>query len=140
VSARIKNSGFRELDRNLAMLARGFSEQKLRAALHAGGEIIAAEARRLVPVDTGTLKDSIQVTDERDARVYGKVNGAGVSVYVGPVGSTEDGDVPYAKFVEFGTARAGAQPFMRPAIASKRPEAERVVAARLAADLAGQIR
>jgi HK97 gp10 family phage protein len=124
-------SGFDGLDKVLARLSGGVSEEKLRSLLHEGGEIIAQEARRLAPVDTGTLRDSIEVTDDRDARLYGKLNGPGISVYVGPVGSTEDGDVYYAKFQEFGTVNHGAQPFMRPAIASKRSEAEALILNRL---------
>lgn len=127
--------GFRELDRQLAKLARGVPDAKLRAALHEGGQLIVDEAQRLVPVDTGLLKDSIAVTDDLDARVYGKVNGSGLSVYVGPVGSVEDGDVFYARFQEFGTSVMPAQPFMRPAIAAKRPAAEKLIAARLRDDV-----
>ena len=82
-------SGFDGLDKALAKLAGGVPESRMRALLHEGGEIIAAEARRLAPYDTGLLRDSIEVTDDRDARIYGKVNGDGMSVYVGPVGSTE---------------------------------------------------
>lgn len=129
------SSGFGDLDRALAKLAIGPSKPKVRAALHEGAALIVSEAQRLVPYDTGNLHDSIAVTDDRDARLYGKVNGGGISVYVGPVGSTEDGDVFYAQFVEFGTRYMGAQPFMRPAIASKRPEAERLILSRLAGDL-----
>jgi HK97 gp10 family phage protein len=131
----VKSAGFRELDRMLAKLQGGIPEAKLRAALHAGGELIAAEARRIVPVDTGTLRDSIAVTDDRDARIYGKVNAPGVSVYVGPVGSTEDGDVYYAKFQEFGWLDNPGTPFMRPAIAAKRLDAEKLVVTLMKRDL-----
>ena len=135
MSGKFSVSGFDGLDKALAKLSGGVHEGKLRALLHEGGEIIAKEARRLAPVDTGTLRDSIEVTDDRDARIYGKMNGPGISVYVGPVGSTEDGDVFYAKFQEFGTVNHSAQPFMRPAIASKRPEAEALILKRLANDV-----
>lgn len=129
---KVTNKGFKHLDRALARLAQGIPEAELRAALHEGGALIADEAKRLAPFKTGLLRDSIEVTDDRDARIYGKLNAPDNSVYVGPVGSTEEGDVYYARFQEFGTAQHGAQPFMRPAIAAKRPEAERVIAARLA--------
>lgn len=129
-------SGFKEMQAALARLAAGVPEEKLRAALREGGELIAEEARRLVPIDTGQLHDSIAVVDERDMRIYGKINGGDVSLYVGPVGSAEDGDVFYARFVEFGSLRSEAQPFMRPAIAAKQADAEKLVAARLAADVA----
>jgi len=135
MTASVEASGFRDLDRVLRRLAGGLPDARLRDALREGGQLIADEAQRLAPVDTGLLRDSIQVTDDLDARLYGKVNGGGFSVYVGPVGSTEDGDVFYARFIEFGTVLRPAEPFMRPAIAAKRPEAEALVLSRLRADL-----
>ncbi|KQN93855.1 hypothetical protein ASE95_02815 [Sphingomonas sp. Leaf231] len=134
-----RSSGFRDLDRKLAALAKGVPEARKRAALHVGGELIAEEARRLAPFDTGLLRDSIKVADTNDARIYGtlgrRVDDGTVQVYVGPVGSTEDGDVYYARFQEFGTRTMGANPFMRPAIAAKRPAAERLVASLLMSDV-----
>jgi HK97 gp10 family phage protein len=130
-----KVTGFRELDQQLAKLAAGVPEDRQRQALHAGGEIIAAEMRRLAPFLTGNLRDSILVADDRDARIYGKVNLPGMSVFVGPAGSTEDGDVYYAKFQEFGWLDNPGTPFARPAIATKRPEAERVVMSMLRRDV-----
>lgn len=134
-----RSSGFRELDRKLAALEKGVSEDRKRAALHAGAELIAEEARRLAPVDTGLLRDSIKVADTNDARIYGtlgrRIDDGAVRVYVGPVGSTEEGDVFYARFQEFGTRNMNANPFMRPAIAAKRPAAERLVASMLMTDV-----
>ncbi|KQN91554.1 hypothetical protein ASE90_01745 [Sphingomonas sp. Leaf67] len=130
----VKVTGFRDLNRKLERLAKGLPASVVRQALREGAQVIADEAKRLAPVDTGALRDSIAVTDDRDGKLYGRpgVEG-GVSVYVGPVGSTDDGDVYYAKFVEFGTARHVAQPFMRPAIQGRRDEAGRVTIAALAA-------
>jgi HK97 gp10 family phage protein len=135
----VTSSGFADLDRQLAKLMGGVPQEQQREILHEGAQIIADEAKRLAPFLTGTLRDSIMVTDDRDARVYGKLN-AGISVYIGPVGSTEDGDVYYAKFQEFGTRYMQAHPFMRPAIAAKRPEAERLVMTRLAGAVLGMVR
>lgn len=59
-------------------------------------------ARQLAPVDTGRLRSSIVHTPGRDS------HGAFVDV-----GS----NVVYAAFVEFGTSRGRAQPFLRPALA-----------------------
>ena len=56
-------------------------------------------AKQIVPVDTGRLKSSIQISNlvERPA-----------SAEVGT-------NVEYAPFVEFGTSRQRAQPYLRPA-------------------------
>lgn len=130
----VKISGFRDLKRQLAQLAAGLPEPVVHQALRDGVQLIADEAQRLAPVDTGALRDSISVTDDRDGDLYGRPGVEnGISVFVGPVGSTEDGDVAYAKYVEFGTTRHGAQPFMRPAIESRRHDAGRVTIAALEA-------
>lgn len=59
-------------------------------------------ARELAPVDTGRLRGSITHVPGRDGRGY----------YV-DVGS----NVEYAPFVEFGTSKQPAQPWLRPALA-----------------------
>lgn len=54
---RLKVSGFRELKK--ALKAQGQrAEKSLAAALYAEGERIMAEAKRLCPVDTGTLRST----------------------------------------------------------------------------------
>lgn len=62
---------------------------------------VETAAKRLCPVDTGRLRSSITRAVDVDS------NGL-----VGVVGS----DVDYAEHVEFGTSRAAAQPFLRPAL------------------------
>lgn len=58
---------------------------------------IAQDAKRLAPVLTGDLRNSIDVLGVQDG--------------VGRVGATVD----YAAFVELGTRRAPAQPYLAPA-------------------------
>jgi len=147
VSASFEASGFRELDRKLAALAQALPEQKQREILHQAAEPIVAEAKRLAPVDTGRLQASIKSEDDRDASIYGKLNAAGmatprggVSIYIGPVGSTEDGDVFYARFQEFGTIEQKGTPFMRPAFQSKRGSAEERMLAQYRTVIAQAIR
>lgn len=78
---------------------------------------IEAQAKVLVPVDTGNLRSSIQTQMESD-----------ISATVGPRG------VEYAVYVEYGTGRAGdpsvphadvagrpAHPYLRPAVEKVRP-------------------
>ena len=65
--------------------------------LHRLGEIGAQEARRIVPVDTGRLRASIRYEIE-DEELHLQA------------------DTPYAGFVEYGTHRQRAQPYLRPAI------------------------
>lgn len=135
-----KTQGFDRADRQLAQLGRGVPDQVKRDILHEGGQLIADEARRLAPYLTGALHDSILVVDANDGRIYGKVNAAGLSVYVGPVGSVDDGDVYYARFQEFGTRNMPAHPYMRPAVTTMRPQAEKLIAARFSTYVTAQAR
>lgn len=68
-------------------------------------DAVLPEARRLVPVKTGALRDSLAVGTERDGTVV--------------IGYVEAGE-PYAPYVEFGSTRWGehrpARPYLRPAV------------------------
>lgn len=69
------------------------------------GNQVAEDARRMAPVETGALRDSIQ----------SEVSGSGTETTV-RVGS----NLEYAIYVEMGTSNQGAQPFLRPAATKKR--------------------
>ena len=84
--------------------------------LQAAGEIVAAHARTLVPVDTGALRDSIRVTrligdPKRNIRVY-----AGNRVQGGSRKRGAERGAFYAHMVEHGTVKMPARPFLRPAL------------------------
>lgn len=63
---------------------------------------VEAIAKRLCPVDTGRLRASITSEVGKDSD--------GLYAVVGS-------DVEYAGYVEFGTSRNAAQPYLRPALA-----------------------
>lgn len=65
-------------------------------ALRELGQEMKTRMKAAVPVDTGKLRDSIDV----------EMKGGGITV--GPRG------VDYAGYVEFGTSRSPAQPYIRP--------------------------
>ena len=67
---------------------------------------IVDRAQALVPVESGELRDSIQIQSEGVDRGRPYID----------VGSKE----PYAVYVEYGTSRQSAEPFMRPAIAEEK--------------------
>ncbi len=116
------------------------AQRELRLAVPAGAELIAEEARTLVPVDTGRLHDAIhvepsssggfsQVVDRDEKQVvvvspaYPSLNKYGFSP-------------PYARRIEFGfmgTDKLGrtyhqvAQPFMRPAADAKKEDAKALI-------------
>lgn len=76
-------------------------DSKLAAKMVQMGEIGVAEARRLVPVDSGQLRDSIGYTYRQSDKT--------LQLYA---------DKHYAQWIEFGTSRSPAQPFLRPAMSA----------------------
>lgn len=89
----------------LAMLPTAVRAQA-RAAMSKAGADIEATAKNLAPVDTGNLRNSISRTET--------VTDAGMRIEIGPTAK-------YAGFVENGTSRARAQPYLRPAIERVEP-------------------
>lgn len=74
-------------------------ENGLEGVIKDVAEIVVDKAQMLAPVRSGALRASIMVLDTaEDYAIVGAL-------------------APYAGFVEFGTSRMGAQPFMRPALA-----------------------
>ena len=76
-------------------------------AVRAGATTISDSAKTCVPVDTGTLQKSIGVTKRKSSQ----------GVYKFSVSPRKGGKNSgwYGHFVEFGTSKMSARPFMRPA-------------------------
>jgi len=68
-------------------------------AMYESGKHMRDEAKRVVPVRTGRLRDSIQFRSDTTAAIVGT-------------------DVPYGKYVELGTSKMAAQPYLQPAAAN----------------------
>lgn len=137
--------GLKELEQALDELPANMEKNIARGAVRAGGVVFRDEARRLVPVESGALRDSIRVVARRSR---------GGRVLVNVVAGRSGKDQPwYARFVEFGTAPhridplgkgalligsvfaekayhpgAAAKPFMRPAFDTKARQAVEAVA------------
>jgi HK97 gp10 family phage protein len=116
-----KISGDKELQRALNALPGKVQKKIMRGALREAAKVVAAEARARVPVETGTLRDSIKVR-----ALKGKRGSVGASVESGE-GQFKDESF-YGAFIEFGTRNAPAKPFLRPAAKSKQPACVAVVA------------
>ncbi len=65
--------------------------------IRAAANDVVTEAKRLAPVKTGALRDSIHTVEEQDG------------IYVGS-------ELHYAKFQELGTRFISSRPFLRPAV------------------------
>ena len=91
----------------LAACAKADTEVQTRAAraLLASALRIETEAKQRCPVDTGRLRSSIR-SDVDETKLEGQVWT----------------NVKYAPFVEFGTSKQHAQPYMTPAAELERPK------------------
>lgn len=110
------------LNRKLAALPAAVKVE-IRPALEKSADEIAALARRLVPVDSGDLRDSIGWTwgtAPRGAISLGTVKAGDltITVYAG------NSEAFYARWVEFGTVKTSAQPFFYPAYRAMRKRAK----------------
>ncbi|RYF47563.1 MAG: HK97 gp10 family phage protein [Cytophagaceae bacterium] len=76
-------------------------DKKTKTILMKNAKSAVAEMRRDVPVDTGKLRDSIQIVETKD-------------------GVTIQAKAPHAFFVEHGTYKMPARPFFEPAMQTMR--------------------
>jgi len=133
--ATVEIRGLKELGERLKALPNeiaGKNGGPLLAALRKMGREIQADAKRRVPVDTGTLRENIIVTRDRDPKKYGMTEVVHVTVRYKAKGYKDNkgnrrskrvgkkyrdyGPLFYAKFLEFGTVKdPQGKPFMRPA-------------------------
>jgi HK97 gp10 family phage protein len=125
----VQVEGLDKLAAQLDAMPYKFAGRIQRVALQAGGEVFAAAERELCPVAPkashkdsapGELRDSIQVKvrlgkdlDESTAKIGPGYSGKG----------TKDPGV-YVKFVEQGTFKMDAEPFMRPAFSQAKETAQ----------------
>lgn len=130
----VRIEGLQELQRKLLELPRKIAGRSMRSALMSGAKPIKVRARQLVPKDTGFLEEAIiqypvkrsehEYTDQVRVGVRKRVRkGAKLSKrYKAALGrarrrsSRQQSTTPkYWRYLEFGTSRMGARPFLRPA-------------------------
>lgn len=136
----IKLAGVSELKQALSEAATTIRTKAVRGALREAGKVIQAAARASAPVlkvptvrrNAGTVKRNILVRASKFARqagdegVYINVRGIRGKARVkklGRGGAKNPNDPYYWRFLEFGTRKMAARPFLRPAATSKGPEA-----------------
>lgn len=111
----------------------------LRRALYAGAKVVRAEVKQATPVRTGLLKDSIAIFRDRKPESIGMNEHYTVGIRkqrkkyrenyrnarLGRIGKSYSaaGAAYYGKFVEFGTSKMAAHPFMRPAFEASKQAA-----------------
>lgn len=92
----IQVKGLEQLNRNIKTYSKD-AHDKVSDAIQHGALSITADAKRIVPVDTGALRNSIQYTKISDLEAEVGTN------------------IEYAPHVEFGTIKQRAQPYLTPA-------------------------
>jgi len=105
----VKISGLNNLLIKLSVLDSRL-DNAMDEALNEIAEKIRDDAKNFVPVDTGALQKSIRVEKKRRLEVSVVAGGGGI---INPKSGRE---VNYAGYVEFGTSRMRAQPYMQPAL------------------------
>lgn len=150
--ARTSVTGFQQLRINIEILERKIGRGAMRVALTKASRLVVADAKRRVPVRTGTLKKSLR------AKVKTYVRRGTVVAIIGPSRSVSaqvdfgsDKGIEtlrpskYSHLVEFGTATKGVRynpgiarepgnspkPFLRPALESTKEAARAKYAAEL---------
>lgn len=90
--------------------------------------MIAQDAKRRVPVDTGHLRDAIHVEQVAE----GQRTLTWIIAY--------SPEAWYGRMVEFGTRRAGPHPFLIPAMEGKRAVVRKLVKEAVEAEASGKLR
>lgn len=128
----LKLTGFKELADALRELGPRVARNSLRRAVSAGAAEIRNEARARAPVDTGEMRKDIMVKRERDTKgemsaKYSVFVRSGKKSRLAGKGRNVQKDSYYWKFVEFGTSKMPAKPFLRPAYEAKKEEAVKII-------------
>lgn len=103
----VEITGLKELDRALQELAWPAARRALRKGMRQGANVVRDEARAKAPVDSGLLKRQIRTRERSDL-------GGDMRYSV---------EIPrsayYGRFIEYGTSKMAAKPFLRPAAEAK---------------------
>lgn len=104
----IRVEGAEKLRAQMKSLSDTVAGQVLADAAFLGGHVVRSDASRRAPIKTGNLRASMTVESVSSSRDHAEVA-------VGP-----SRHAPYGIFVEFGTRRMSAQPYLRPALDANR--------------------
>lgn len=139
----VQVNGLRELGESMRLLSADVATRIARAATAAGAQVIRKEAVRLAPQSSephqlGRRKDQIvQPGNLKRNIIIKRMPKSSLSsehiVTVRHGSGQAPKDAFYGSFVEFGTAKMPAQPFLRPAFESQKEAAVEQIAKRIKA-------
>lgn len=133
----VQLTGFRELAEALKRLGPRVAKNTLRRAVSSGAVLVRNDARQKAPVDTGEMRKDIQVKREKDQQngplsaKYSVFVRSGKKSRLSGKARGVDKDSFYWKFVEFGTSKMGARPFMATAFEAKKEDALKAIGEKL---------
>lgn len=137
-TVKIELKGFKELGQALKEFGPHVAKNGLRSADFAGARVIRDAAKENVPVDTGLLKSQIYAarrrTPEHVATYSIRVRAKGKVTKVRRLKGKYTTAAPppvYGKFLEFGTSKMAARPWLRPALLSNADKAIEAIKAGL---------
>lgn len=117
-SVTVQVEGLRDLGDRMKTLKADMANRIARAATAAGAVVIRNAAQQNVPVDTGNLKKNI-IVKRIPKSESGLTSEHIVTVRKGKLTQKQKSsglkDAYYGAFVEFGTVKKAAQPYLRPA-------------------------
>lgn len=98
----------KQLLRALEKLPINIQKNVMVGATRASAKVVSDEAKRLVPIDNGRLKKSIGVIKRKTRK--------GITTFSVSPRKGGKSDAFYGRFIELGTSKMIAKPFLRPAL------------------------
>jgi HK97 gp10 family phage protein len=130
-SVTMRVAGLKELADRMRALGPDINRKVLRSAVGAAAGLIRDQAKATNPDDTGRTDRALYAKFIKE-----KSSNHQVTYYVGVRSGKgerkKDRDAWYWRFIEFGTAKLAARPFLRPAFESQKQKALDLIAARIA--------
>lgn len=142
MSSTVQVKGLSELLKNMEQLPRELVSKRgglVRSALFKAAKTVRDEAKQRAPRDTGALQANVVTVRDKDPQATGASERYAVTVKKkrwtgkakakakktagGKIDYRKSGDAFYWRFVEFGTSKMRAQPFLRPAFESQKDAA-----------------
>jgi HK97 gp10 family phage protein len=143
----VQITGLKELQNALNQLPKEIQGRPLRSAVSAAAKVIVDDVKARVPVgETGNLKTAVYRYRSRRNSATGRetffvgirqgkaqFKDTAYNRRKGRVGKSykTQGEAYYWRFLEFGTAKMAAKPFLRPAFESSKSKAVEVIKQRL---------
>lgn len=133
----VRIDGLRELGERMRSLSADMAGRVARQATAAGASVTRKAIRDRAPRDTGNLAAAVVLKRVRDTALTAEYvvavrKGRARDVKAAKAGTGRLGkDAFYARFVEFGTVHAPAQPFIGPGFDESKEQAAQAIARRL---------